>query len=371
VISLLTPTAARIHINLVILLRALSGLGEGVLMPAAHVLLAQWSIPKHRSLIVSAVYSGVDTGSVVSMILSGFLCDHGFAGGWPSIFYVFGAVSCVWSIAWFLLCYNTPLEHPRMSTAEREYWKRTFDTEDSAAHPSTPWRKILTSVPVWALAIAFFVEDWGFFTVVTCIPLFIHDVLGFNMQNNGLVSGIPFMLPGLFSPFAGLFMDWLRSPGRLSTDVVRKLFCAMGFTITGCSLISLPYVGCNRTVAVLVLCIAIGGSGISNPTFVVNILDLAPLHAGKLMGLVYVVVNLAAIGAPLTVGALTSHGSTRTEWRTVFYISALMNALGGVVFVIFGSGNRQSWAEATDDKLNYESDETNNKEPVGSATDSV
>ena len=29
-------------------------------------------------------------GSVLSSILSGLLCEHGFDGGWPSIFYVFG-----------------------------------------------------------------------------------------------------------------------------------------------------------------------------------------------------------------------------------------------------------------------------------------
>jgi len=193
VLSLLIPTAARIHINLVILLRVLSGLAQGVLLPAAQVMLAQWSIPEYRSLIVSAVYSGIDSGSVVGLLLSGYLCDHGAAGGWPSVFYVFGATGCVWSVSWFLLCYNTPSKHPRMSTAEREYWQRIriTETRDLSVLPPTPWRKILTSLPVWALAVAYFAEDWGYYTVVTCIPLFIHDVLGFNMLTNGVVSGRP------------------------------------------------------------------------------------------------------------------------------------------------------------------------------------
>jgi len=367
VISLLTPTAARIHINLVILLRALSGLGEGVLMPAAHVLLARWSIPKYRSLIVSAVYSGVDTGSVVGLLLSGFLCDHDFAGGWPSVFYVFGAAGCVWSVAWFLLCYNTPLEHPRISTAECEYWERITENRDLAAHPPAPWRKILTSLPVWALTIAYFAEEWGYYIVVTCIPMFIHDILGFNMLQNGVISGLPFVVPCVLVSLTGLLMDWLRSPGRLSTNVVRKLFCVAGFTVTASSFVFLSYVGCDRAVATLALFIAVGGSALSSPVFTVNILDLAPLHAGKLMGLVFVVVNLAAVGAPLSVGALTSDASTRTEWRTVFYMSAAIYAVGAVVFVIFGSGNRQSWEEVTGDVQQGEVDEvTSSSHPVGS-----
>ena len=29
-------------------------------------------------------------GSVVALPLSGVLCRHGFAGGWPSVFYLIG-----------------------------------------------------------------------------------------------------------------------------------------------------------------------------------------------------------------------------------------------------------------------------------------
>ena len=29
-------------------------------------------------------------GSVVTFCASGFLCERGFDGGWPSIFYIFG-----------------------------------------------------------------------------------------------------------------------------------------------------------------------------------------------------------------------------------------------------------------------------------------
>lgn len=34
--------------------------------------------------------SGAMMGSVVGMPLSGALCEHGFSGGWPSIFYITG-----------------------------------------------------------------------------------------------------------------------------------------------------------------------------------------------------------------------------------------------------------------------------------------
>jgi len=55
--------------------------------------------------------------------------------------------------------------------------------------------------------------------------------------------------------------------------------------------------------------------------------------------------NIASIAAPHAVGALTSHRSTRSEWQNVFFLSAAVYAVGAVIYVILGSGNRQSWAD--------------------------
>jgi len=54
---------------------------------------------------------------------------------------------------------------------------------------------------------------------------------------------------------------------------------------------------------------------------------------------------MSAIAVPLSVGALTYERSTREEWQKVFLLAAGVYAVGAVVFLIFGSGERQSWAE--------------------------
>ena len=343
VISLLSPVAARAHLGVFVMLRVVSGLGNGVLFPAIHALLARWSAPRRRSLVTSVIFFGGPVGVVVGMLLSGVLCDYGFAGGWPSAFYVFGIIGFVWSAAWFLLCYDSPATHPRISTAERQYWEKVIGTTDLAARPPTPWRKMLTSVPVGALAVAFFALDWGAFTVISCIPLFMHDVLGFAMTKNGTFSALPFVFATVMIP-TGLCSDWLRSSGRLSTTVIRKMFCVTGFVLTGCMLIVVGYAGCNRTLAVVIMFLAIGCMFISLPVVVRNQLDLAPLHAGKIMGFTYTAAIVAQIAAPHVVSALTYHRSTRFEWQIIFFLTAGIYAVGAIVFAIFGSGDLQSWA---------------------------
>ena len=245
-INLLTPDAATIHIALLITLRFVSGLGEGVTLPALNALIARWTAPQSRTLVVNVIFLGGEFGVIVGMIVAGVLCDYGFAGGWPSAFYVSGMVGCVWSFSWFFLCYNSPPTHPRISTTELEYWERTIGNDDLVSRLPTPWRKILTSVRVWALAVAFFVNDWGYFTLVTCLPLYTHDVLGFNMTSSGLFSAFPFMASIITIPLFGMLADWLRSPGRLSTTFVRKTFCVSGFISTAFLLVVTGYLGCDR-----------------------------------------------------------------------------------------------------------------------------
>ena len=55
------------------------------------------------------------------MPLSGLLSEYGFAGGWPSIFYVFGAIGTIWCIAFLIMVHEDPESHPRISNVERKY----------------------------------------------------------------------------------------------------------------------------------------------------------------------------------------------------------------------------------------------------------
>ena len=87
--------------------------------------------------------------------------------------------------------------------------------------------------------------------MATCLPLYMHNVLGVDMTSNGALSTIPFFALVVMILVNGLFVDWLRLPGRMSTKyAVRKIFCVTGFTLTSCLLILARYIGCHRALAV-------------------------------------------------------------------------------------------------------------------------
>ena len=99
VLTLLTSAAAYVDVVAVIVLRILEGMLEGIMLPATHAHLSRWTPTTETTRGVTIAFSGQEIGLVVGMLLGGFLSDHGFAGGWPSIFYVFGTIGCVWSAA--------------------------------------------------------------------------------------------------------------------------------------------------------------------------------------------------------------------------------------------------------------------------------
>ena len=57
-------------------------------------------------------------GAAITMPICGYLIA---SLGWQSVFYVTGGIGFVWSVAWFLLVFDSPAQHPRISDSERRY----------------------------------------------------------------------------------------------------------------------------------------------------------------------------------------------------------------------------------------------------------
>ena len=58
---------------------------------------------------------------MISYPLSGLLAEYGFAGGWPSIFYVFGIIGTVWCIAFLYMVAEDPDASSTISDDEKKY----------------------------------------------------------------------------------------------------------------------------------------------------------------------------------------------------------------------------------------------------------
>jgi len=337
VLAMLIPAAAHLHVGAVILLRSLAGVFDGIQCPTSISLVSGIAPPGERSRAVGFTMSGTSFGAIVGMLVAGVLCDH---AGWPWVFYTFGLIGCVWTVAWVVVGRSHRSSMGRQNVAGQ------------VPRRHTPWKRILTSRQVWACALAYAANMWGFVTSLTCLPMYLSDIFGYGMTINGLVSTLPYVADGFMLVVSGQLADLLLRSGRfrLSTGFVRKTFCVVGLLTSGVFIMLPGVLGCHRVPIIACLVASVGMIGFSMPTVAANTMDLSPSDAGTLMGLSNAVSNAVSILAPQVVGALTYGHSTRLQWTKIFAIIAAINAAGAAVFVVFGSGRRQDWASTNVDE---------------------
>uniref|UniRef100_A0A182MUR7 Major facilitator superfamily (MFS) profile domain-containing protein n=1 Tax=Anopheles culicifacies TaxID=139723 RepID=A0A182MUR7_9DIPT len=196
--TLITPWAVELGgSTALIVIRVMMGLGEGTTFPALSALMATWIPAKERSKLGSLVFGGGQVGTILGNLLSGVLLHN--IEGWSSVFYFFGGMG--------VLC--DPESHPFISEKEKAYLKQELGTlERDRTLPPTPWRFILTSVPMMALVCAQIGHDWGFFIMVTDLPKYMSDVLRFSIKDNGLYSSLPYLVMWIVSLSTGDRYDW-------------------------------------------------------------------------------------------------------------------------------------------------------------------
>ncbi|XP_059170865.1 vesicular glutamate transporter 2-like [Physella acuta] len=350
--NLLLPGAAEVHYGLVISVRILQGLVEGVTYPACHGIWRHWAPPLERSMLATISFCGSYAGAVLGMPLSGILTRY---LGWQSGFYVFGVLGALWSIAWWFLSYERPSTHPTISEEERVYIETSIGetTMNTNKAISTPWVAFFTSMPVWAIMVANFCRSWTFYLLIISQPAYFEQVFGFKIDESGTLSALPHLVMAIIVPIGGQIADFLRRR-ILTTTVVRKIFNCGGFGMEAIFLLGVSFTR-DTAPAVACLTLAVGFSGFAISGFNVNHLDIAPRYASILMGLSNSVGTLAGMLCPIVVQAITSDGrndveKAKSEWQYVFLIASLIHFAGVIFYGIFASGEKQPWAEPPGDE---------------------
>lgn len=78
-------------------------------------------------------------------------------------------------------------------------------------------------------------------------------MLHFNIKENAVVSAIPFLTMWFFSMALSKGLDALRARGTISTTFARKLSTLIASAVPMVCLFLLCYIGCHRSLAVLIM----------------------------------------------------------------------------------------------------------------------
>ncbi|XP_053190148.1 sialin [Scomber japonicus] len=345
-LTLLTPLAAQWGVYWLLALRVLEGIGEGVTFPAMMAMWARWAPPTERSRLMTLSGSGANFGAFVALPLTGYICQ---TLGWPAVFYLCGGAGCLWGVFWFIFVSDDPRTHRRISEKERDYIINSVGPQGTGHGWSLPLLSMLLSVPLWAIMITQMCANWSYYTLLTSLPTYMNNVLHFDLKSNGFLSALPYLGAWFVSITSGVVADTLIEKNMLSITSVRKIFTLVGLLPASGFLVAVSFSGCSHILAVtfLTLCTTIGG--ISASGVYMNQIDIAPRYAGFLLGITNTFGTIPGVVAPIATGYFTAD-HTLEGWRKVFWVAAVINAIGALFFTIFGSGKIQSWAITEEDR---------------------
>lgn len=92
-LNLIVPGAMSLSPFVLIIVRVLQGLVEGVTYPACHGIWRFWAPPLERSRLATLAFSGSYAGVVIGMPVSGLLAEH---ISWQAPFYFYSFCGLIW-----------------------------------------------------------------------------------------------------------------------------------------------------------------------------------------------------------------------------------------------------------------------------------
>ncbi|KAL0275646.1 UNVERIFIED_CONTAM: hypothetical protein PYX00_003443 [Menopon gallinae] len=340
ILTLLTPVACSVSHIAVIALRVVLGFMLGATWPAIPPMSAKWIPPMERSKFMANMMAS-SLGAALTMPACGYLIVE---LGWESVFYVTGMIGVLWSVMWFVLIYDSPAEHPRISAEERAFIEDSIGTTSNKGKAlAVPWKCMLSSFPVWAIIVTHGCSVFGYFTVVNQLPTFTKYILHYNIKENGMLSSLPYFGKYLMAVFTSYLADYLRKSGKLTTTATRKIFTAFAELTPGLLMLVQVYLGHDRVASIAIFTLALTINGAVTAGYLSNGLDIAPNFSGTIFGLANTLSSLGGFLSTLMVGTLTKDNQTYGQWQVVFWILSATYIFGGLTFVIFGTGELQSW----------------------------
>lgn len=313
--------------------RAAVGLGESVAPSAATDIVGR-SVPKEeRSRAIAFVFGGMNVGSIAGLLVVPFLIDH---FGWASVFTTFGCMGGLW-VLWFGdilqdIREKDPELYQRMEPKVAPEVPSSGADGKEADNESIPWRAIVRSTQVQALAVAHFSTNWFGYTMMAWLPSYITATLKLDIAGAAQVSMVPPIVAYFCAILSGQAADGLIASGW-ETAKVRKLI--QGIACLGPSAFLVGGVASHDpTTEVGCVALAIGVASFCMGGLYSNHQDLSTKYSSFLLGLTNTSAAIPGILGVWLTGFLYEQTG---DWHMALFAPAVvMMCVGTLVYTKFG-----------------------------------
>ncbi|XP_073156320.1 probable anion transporter 3, chloroplastic [Henckelia pumila] len=321
--TLLTPWAANHSTASLLAVRAFFGLAEGVALPSMNNLLARWFPTHERATAVGMSMGGFQFGNVVGLVLAPLAMS--LIGGISGPFILFSFLGFLWVTMWGNKVASTPQESSSISKSELRLIQAGKSDSYAKKDKLPPLSLLLSKLPTWAIIFANITNNWGYFVLLSWMPVYFRTVFEVNLKQAAWFSAVPWGTMAISGYVAGMASDYLIKSGY-STTTTRKIMQSIGFIGPGIALLCLNFAK-TPSVAAVFLTVALSFSSFSQAGFLLNMEDIAPQCSGFLHGISNSAGTLAAIistvGTGFFVQWLGSFQAFLTLTACLYFITAI------------------------------------------------
>lgn len=198
------------------------GFGEAAVFPASIKAVAEWFPKKERALATGIFNAGTSIGAIITPLVVPWIVAR---WGWQGAFVGIGALGFVW-LAFWLVIYRTPEDHPKVSKNELEYIRG----DRPAASGKVSWWRLFPVRQTWTFVAGKFLTDpvWWFY--LFWVPGFLQEKHGLALTGLGIPIAAIYLISDVGSVAGGWISSSLIARGR-SVNRARKtalLLCAIG-----------------------------------------------------------------------------------------------------------------------------------------------
>ena len=289
-------------------LRLAVGAAEALSFPGNSRIASSW-FPTHERGRAAAIFNSAQYfATVLFAPLMGWLVH---AHGWPSVFYVMGALGILVSFVWLKTIYG-PKQHPNVSAGELQYIQEggaLVDLEgarhDACTAQAKPVntlaciRELLGNRMLFGIYLGQYCITTLTYFFLTWFPVYLVQERGMTILKAGFVASLP-AIAGFVGGIVGGWMSDRLSKAGYSLSVSRKAPIVLGMLLS-MSMIACNYIETDMLV-VAVMSLAFFGKGIGALGWAV-VSDTSPKEAGGLSGALFNTFgNTAGITTPIVIG---------------------------------------------------------------------
>ena len=307
---------------MLLVVRALLGLGEGATFPTATRAMTSWTSPDRRGWAQGITHASARLGNAAAPLLVAYLM---ISVGWRGSFVVLGFVSLAWTLIWALYFRDDPTTHPAITPAELDRLPRHVGSVDRVP---TPWARLTRRM--MPVTITYFCYGWTLWLFLSWIPLYFKHSFDLDLKQAAGFASAVFFAGVLGDALGGLMTDWLkRRTGSLRIArrnmVVGFLFCAFA------AMLPLIWV---HDLTVSAVCLSAGfffAEMTIGPMWAIP-MDIAPRFSGSAAGLMNTGSALAAAISPVVAGFVID---LTGNWELIFIASLVLLLVGcGTAFAM-------------------------------------